>query len=305
MPTTNVAILLLGPYTGLNYTVCAFQRHIVTPLQQVGCAIHLFYLVSKTPSTPADLLRHLPGVELHALHLPAATHFPTTCSTYVQSQYGGPAPHDFLLRLFHKREADWQWRRVARERGLRIDWVVCLSAAVVVMDPLPDLASLSRDQPNVPEWGGSDGGLNDWLVITTPRATALHFKLYTFLCVRNRQFPPKSDSGAIYQWYIEQANLTYARTLPTRYVTVRSGPALPMEQETPAFFNPEHLVCANYRYMRIAWRVRALQLECRDAARLDSGPDAPYPVPKCVWPVRKTMRGRNATHILQHLKARI
>lgn len=46
---------------------------------------------------------------------------------------------------------------------------------------------------------------------------------------------------------VPQANLTYARTLPTRYVTVRSGPALPMEQETPAFFNPEHLVCANYR----------------------------------------------------------
>lgn len=31
---------------------------------------------------------------------------------------------------------DWQWRRVARERGLRIDWVVCLSGV-----PLQSLAA--------------------------------------------------------------------------------------------------------------------------------------------------------------------
>ena len=241
-----------------------------------------------------------------------APEIPAECAqyadtNYVSAQFSATKKPSllFLENLFYKWRAEALCKEFGAAHGLRFDWIVWLPVNVLFMEPFPELAMMDPSMVNVPEWSTNVHAVNDKMAVTTSATSHAYFGLYNSLCSQNLKYPPKSDGERILKGYSSQAQFNFAKTVTGfRFVLTRAGDLLPMKQETPAFFKPENLLCKNYRYMRIAWRVRSMQLECQNPRTLEMSPDNLYPIPDCVWPTRKSMRGRNSTQIAPKLLAR-
>ena len=311
--SNSIAILLTGQFDAFNRTICALKQHLVAPLQRNGSSIHIFALTSKEDDQYGhiQLVNKMPDVVAHTRTLDDID-IPSQCMEYAAANFltaskfavGKKGHIRFMESIYFKGEVDSWFRTVAAESGIHFDWVIWLPVQVLLMEPLADFAKLGHPGIHIPEWSTNVHAINDLMVVADPQGANKYFSLYNALCVENVNFPPKYEGERIYKWYSGQRDFQFAKSIRFRFVVIRPTESLPMKQETPAYFNPEVLLCKNYRYMRIAWRVRSLQLECRDASQLALGPDTVYPIPTCVWPSRKSMRGRNSTQVLPKLLAR-
>mmetsp|Transcript_101404 Transcript_101404/g.175126 ORF Transcript_101404/g.175126 Transcript_101404/m.175126 type:complete len:432 (-) Transcript_101404:239-1534(-) len=279
----TVALLVTGHVRTFNRTVCSLHHNVLEPLLEAGYTVHIFAVVPKdSMAEHMERMRLIPSVQVHLTYISEVTH-PENCTTYVMENYHqislqwwGKDRYAklFLDQLYFKWRADEERKEFEKSSGMTFTWVIWLRPDVLYIDKFPSLNTLNPGAISVPPWGGDFKGINDRAMATTRTFSSAYLSLYKGLCVDNAEFPTNYQSERIHRWYVRRASdpaasISWLENF--RFLRLRIKEQLPVEQETPSYFDPDlHKRCANYRTIKETWWIRALQLQC-DAPAMSQG----------------------------------
>uniref|UniRef100_A0A7S1I723 Protein xylosyltransferase n=1 Tax=Eutreptiella gymnastica TaxID=73025 RepID=A0A7S1I723_9EUGL len=296
-------ILLTGQARTFNSTICSFQANIIVPLQQMGYRVNIF-AVAPDDETGKQIqtLSLLPKDVMTKIYYTQTIDFPAECTNYTMEHYHQPSLHwwgkkrytyVFLEQVYLKFKAEQLRKLYEQQAGISSDWVIWLRPDVLYVDPIPWLDELDPNAVWIPKWGGDYRGINDRAMIARGGLSSAYLDLYKGLCIDNLEFPHNFQSERLHRWFLrsgpvlanppkEPVAIGFLENF--RFLRLRIGQHLPVEKETPDYFNPAVRKCKNYLAIKEGWYVRTLQLQCVDTETLKPVSTMPLQVPPCIIP---------------------